>query len=874
MLSNLEPRTLLFLNNIKEIRWNNLDSKNFMSKSSKKFPGIQGAKRVKIISASAKEEYVIFHKPIYIEGAGLKVEVAYKLGKSGGNKNTIMPLEQTSKLVAYFPTEKETSLNFIIQGPYKTTPNRENIPIEEEKNKIMIEATADLVAESISKTRKMGMLNVDFLKALPLDEKNTGNYIYKRLFEKVKDKLLSEKLIPTDDNKYGTPAEVAIPKNYDLVEILNNNDLWALFSKKKWINKETLHDSDGLIRKYFVSDLGILEIGNEELIEVLDEQFLSKKSDGWLRRFYGYMAKYPNLWKEDEKRTKSPLRYKPIIRLETGEMWPPFDRNGTIQVYLPGNGASLYRTVKRTFMDHKGAVKFLKELGLTEPDIFSEIEKYIFPKYEGGYPEPDQDYLNDFLKLMNGYEKLLQSKKISFAKRLSESSFILSASSDNSEKSLRKPNDVYFLTEELKTYFCGHSPAFFVSEDLIGKLDRNKVEAFLEEIGVSRYPRRIRVEGIAKLTNEEKIGRVGYTNRPVNRIDYEYDGLDNLLAMLNEDKSIILWKFLLKRLENCSNNEAKEFFKGEENWEYYWHNRSGIDAAFTIKLRNASWVLGRDGQFRRPSDFTFDQVSDSYIKEGENLDILKQVLNFKPDYILSLPQEDRVRLDYARKIPMDKLRSMAEAEYRESEEETSQTSEVDEDTIPVKFLEYIPHSRERRTSYYTLTGVEKAADQGYKEKMKEDEKFSPVDRKKVGYSGEKSVYKYLKEKYQKDSFKIQETKEGFNASDDHGGIYEIVWANKHGNGGIGYDFLIKKDVKITEYIEVKTKTNKNLESVEMTAAQWALARELFNKNLGEKYSLYVVSNTESGEREIRKLRNPFKLWKEGIIEAHPINLIL
>ena len=34
----------------------------------------------------------------------------------------------------YFPTETESKLDFIVQGPYRTTPNRSSIPSEDADN--------------------------------------------------------------------------------------------------------------------------------------------------------------------------------------------------------------------------------------------------------------------------------------------------------------------------------------------------------------------------------------------------------------------------------------------------------------------------------------------------------------------------------------------------------------------------------------------------------------------------------------------------------------------------------------------------------------------------------------------------------------------
>ena len=73
-----------------------------------------------IISEKDTEEYIVIERPITIENRELKVEVAYRLGKDKDGKQIIIP-EPDSKLVVFFPTEKVTFLDFVIQGPYKTT---------------------------------------------------------------------------------------------------------------------------------------------------------------------------------------------------------------------------------------------------------------------------------------------------------------------------------------------------------------------------------------------------------------------------------------------------------------------------------------------------------------------------------------------------------------------------------------------------------------------------------------------------------------------------------------------------------------------------------------------------------------------------------
>jgi len=102
-------------------------------KSVKSIKGAKNTDKVEIVSQIGNdenfEEYLVLKKPIKVSDKKLKVEIAYRLKTDeNGNEQIISIPDQESKLVVYFPTEKITYLNFIIQGPFKTTPNRENIP--------------------------------------------------------------------------------------------------------------------------------------------------------------------------------------------------------------------------------------------------------------------------------------------------------------------------------------------------------------------------------------------------------------------------------------------------------------------------------------------------------------------------------------------------------------------------------------------------------------------------------------------------------------------------------------------------------------------------------------------------------------------------
>src|SRR6202023_2750102 len=110
-----------------------------------------------------------------------------------------------SFLTVVFPTEKETSLGFLVQGPYRTTPARDNIPEHDPSNQILVRETAALLSDVLREFRDDGLLTVDVLAALPVDATRFApGSMFRPLFEAVRSALASEALLPVAGGGYGT----------------------------------------------------------------------------------------------------------------------------------------------------------------------------------------------------------------------------------------------------------------------------------------------------------------------------------------------------------------------------------------------------------------------------------------------------------------------------------------------------------------------------------------------------------------------------------------------------------------------------------------------------------------------------------------------
>jgi hypothetical protein len=862
-LQNLGLKTLLFLKNIEEIKWQSPHSKGHYLKEKIEIPNEENTERVTLLSETESEEYLVIRKPIIIEGKKLSAEIAYKLGKDENGEEKIIP-EPNSKLIVFFPTERVTFLNFVIQGPFKTTPNRENIPLDDEQNKIILEEIGNLIAESLNIVKNLGYLDVDFLNILPINKEHRNEQIYAVAYEKVKEKLLSEELLPTSDGSFTKANDALLARGKELTEFLNSNDIQYLFSRKNWLSTNITQDKTPDLRSYLIHELKIPEVDFESLSRKITAEFLQSKSDEWMIDFYKLLLNQRHLWDYP----RGILRTKPIIRLENNEHIAPFDNNGKIQVYLPAESKSEYKTVKRILTEDEESLRFLKELGLEKPNLFDEINLFVLPKYRKENPTKDEKYFDDFEKLLKGYESIQAFRKNEYINSLSDASFIYAVKNVNpEEKKLLKPSQVYFKTEDLETYFNVY-PVYFVCDELYDKFGEEKVRKFLSDLGVDDKPRRIEIEGNLTWEEKKKLQGDNGWSRDICLKDYEYDGLDNFIKNITPERSFSLWKLLLKSIERLSRLEAEKFFKGLYKWFYYIEHSAEFPAKFLKTLRQEAWLLDKDDNFRKPFEITFSELSDRYIKESPNIDVLIKALEFKPDIISQLPEEDREILEIAKQnnITPEKFKEIIRKIQSEGSEEPDHwTPQVEPDEALITISEYEPEDIEPDIP---PTVVENHGESEHIQIESEDKKIirGKENLKIIGRWGEEYVYNALKTKYQ-NLGEIIESDLGFKVVTSDQKEIEIIWLNKVQDKGEGFDFIIKENGMEIEYIEVKSRTRDGREPIEVTKKQWEFAKEK-----GDKYCFYVVINAGEINAQIHILRNPFKLWQEN--KLYPIRLIL
>lgn len=671
-LEDLGLRTLLFLRNIKDISWK-VDSSfgKYSRKTSKK---VSSDIRYVYLLYEEKgipkkgEEWLIFEKVVTINGRKVTVEVAYLLSKDKDNKRHVVPAKDT-ELVVFFPTQKETHLKFLIQGPYHTTPARDNIPGDDELNKKLIHETSLLVTESISKIKEMRLLDVSFLNTLPLQKEDFQKMMFRPIFDAVKEKLSgNDALLPSDEGEYVPARNALLSKREELMNLLSSEQLGLLFDKEgaKWLDRNITRDKTPDLRNYLIQEIGVLEIDSEKFAKRVTNGFIEQQNDRWMTEFYGFLLDKKALWRKgSHNRSEGPLRSKKIIRLEDNEHTAPFDAAEKPLVYLPSKSGKYFPTVKKNITNDQKAMEFLKNLGLGEIDRIAGLMDIILPKYLKKKTKINKEdnirHVKWIVETLTSFQSDRRRKDL--LEKLKETPFLQAKNMVNSQKAYRNSTEIYLggvYTENnaLETYFEGNDTVWFLDEQYTF-VDVSVLGELGCEAKVRMNFRESSHDGNVTIIDER-----GHHERGIDRFDpnCEIDGLVHALRNLNVEKAVIIWDILKEHYKQIygivETSTRKDYTKSEKAEKY---------SKMGELLTNSSWLPDRNGNFCRPSELLLSDLSDELDKDSLEARYIAEKLKFKKDVeqelLEQLPDERKVLYEIVRDVPekmIKKIKEMAE----------------------------------------------------------------------------------------------------------------------------------------------------------------------------------------------------------------------
>ena len=407
-LGRLASNGLLFLSQIDEISWSVegsasgqylREAKDIDSKDS-------NVRRVTIIGqqdgkSERDGEWLVFSRPVDTgDGSQAEpVEIAFSCVQNESVKSRRIRRVERSPLVVFFPTVVETHLGFLVQGPYRTTPSRDNIPRDNDWNTRLVCETASLLRETLCWLRDNDFLDTKALRCLPLDSAKFDNTnMFKPLFESTKDALSSDPLLPRFDSGYVAASRARLGRTQELRELFDPTQLADLYEEEHeliWLSADITSDRAHDLYDYLREELDIAEITPDGIIRRLNRAFLEAQQDEWILKLYEFL--------NERSALRPPLVGIPLIRLENGSHVPT-KADGSLSAFLPTEAATGFPTVRRSVCATEPARAFLQSLGLKEPDPVDDVIENVIPTYrEDEINIDDADYEADMERILSAF---------------------------------------------------------------------------------------------------------------------------------------------------------------------------------------------------------------------------------------------------------------------------------------------------------------------------------------------------------------------------------------------------------------------------------------------------------------------------------------
>ncbi|QLA20894.1 sacsin N-terminal ATP-binding-like domain-containing protein [Desulfolutivibrio sulfoxidireducens] len=641
-LQRLGPTALLFLREIEEIEWSVADGSSGMYMRSKPEAVSPGVRKISLIGQQAdakeiEESWLIFYRDVAADDGTVvgQVEVAFSIIDGANSDKWSITRVSNSPLVVYFPTVVPTHLGFLIQGPYRTTPSRDNIAKNDPWNQHLIQETCSMLVESLHALRDMHLLNTDALRVLPLDRARFSHgQMFAPVFEAVRTALRSERLLPSADNGHVAASRAKLARTKELRALFTPQQLTDVLGEKEevaWLSGDITQDRTPDLRQYLMQELSVSELTPETILPRLTKPFMEEQCDDWIVQLYEFLKERPALHRRVEE--------VPLIRLSDGTHLKAKDGSGKPQAFLPSVIETGFPTVKASVCKAGAATEFLLSLGLREPDPVDDVIFNVLPKYKhDSVRVDDQVYAVDFQRITNAFKSDSTSQRSRLTDVLRQSYVVKAVDGGDGAKIMAKPGAVYVATERLRELFNGVTGVLLV-DDSYECLRGEAVRDLLVACGTSRYLRPFAVQ--TNFTWQER----AEMRRAAGCEDCTYDielkdstlsGIENVLSIISTaDQPIVTNKarLLWEALADVMDRSGIGAFSGTYSWMYFHPRTYRFDAAFVRLLNETAWVPTADGSLHLPGEVIFDTL-------GWKPDpLLQSKILFKPPIIEQLAKE-------------------------------------------------------------------------------------------------------------------------------------------------------------------------------------------------------------------------------------------
>lgn len=339
-----------------------------------------------------------------------------------------------------------------------------------------------------------------------------------------------------------------------------------------------------------------------------------------------------------------------MIRRSDGEYVAAFAGDKP-QVWLPPDGETSFLVVDRTIAADPGALEFLCDLGLTEPDAADEVIDRILPRYQRDGEMPSQDEgISNFDRIAAALSGATGTKLTALTAELIKTRFLLAYNPTDAKRYWCRPARSYEPSDELKIFMEGNEDVLFLTDESLRHIDLWR--SLGVKTGIDVQIRDPDWRGYVTVGSQH-----GWHKRGRNRFDpdLEIDGLEHALEYPTLERSVLVWN-LIASLDRPLRGEVETCTRQD----YSGSRTATVTSPVADLLAEHPWLLDLDGNWRRPEEVTLDDLDPSYPRD----EVLARRLEMRPTVsreVADLLEIDSDELDLLRRQPGLVKRIVAEA---------------------------------------------------------------------------------------------------------------------------------------------------------------------------------------------------------------------
>lgn len=623
-LIDLDSRNLIFLNSIRCIKWRlpsnrtgelqkSILSHQVLANKDNNNNGSNSAGIDYYVSSIGKygkyaEQWRVFSMQVALDPSqSARVEIAFldQPNAGGGQICKVDP----SLLHVCFPTHKKVPVGYLINAPFLTTPSRDNLDNNSyDQNVHFIEASVDLLKVALLQFKKENLINGDSLSTVAIDRRQfPSGDIFKVIFDKTRQLFLDEPVWPTLSGGNAPARLLLIPSNTEIRNLFGREEISVLFKLgdgADWLAPSIADKKE--LSEYLINDLGIRKITITDILNVIDERYLSRQPDDWIIRFYSFCN-------QQDSTVIKRLRSLPVVRLQNNSHVVAIDSMGKLNAYFPMKGVSDLPLVKAELLKDRSAKAFLQQLGITEPDDLYETLTTLIPELTANdaiLPD-DETYKTNVCKIASAFRQADRNQTNLLQGKLKGISWLRGRHGDLRSSTLLRPMDLYTPSDRLVNFFKTAENVWF--PDL--PQDAHDVLAQLDLMGLRQYPSFVRATRHA-LTEPELKNIEPDERKRGNPVDYEMQGLQEFLLRFSNEVpskranfSRILWLVLCEIVSNSDPPYAEV--------PRDFRSRTIIERAkpkWIKQLQSEAWLPDAIGMLHPPADLSLSELPEEFTR--------------------------------------------------------------------------------------------------------------------------------------------------------------------------------------------------------------------------------------------------------------------